>query len=188
MPKKAKQIKNSIEGLAPDKPLPASALSSIENPGEPKAAWFTMNQRPLLALLGALPLDALAQNEFRPDPSIKFTEVHFRVMLQLIGKMGFGNWVSIAQTKLSEELKISPQAYSRALQGLQKARIIVRPYISTDFGVRPLIMVNPELAKKGKAEDIQKSLKIFDNMLKNNHFRSIKGVGGQHKGPKKIKQ
>lgn len=181
-----KRTEDFAEGLTANHPLPLSTLaSSDDSPKEPKAAWFTMNQRPLLVLLGALLPNALGEDEFHPNLTARFTYVHFRVLLQLIGKMGYGNWVDSAQTILSKELGISAQAYSRALRDLQQAEIIVRPYVSTASGVRPIIMINPGLAKKGKAGVIENSVKLFNKMLNNNHYRDINGRGGQRKGPKR---
>ena len=175
---------NSIEGLSPSHPLPASVLSNINLPTEPKAAWFRMQQWPLLALLGALPFKDQTEWEFRLNSSIKLTQVHFRVLFHLLGKIEFGNWITNAQTKLSEELKLSPQSYSRALQGLQEANLIVRPYVSTESGIRPIIMINPDLATKGRDKDIEKAFELYKEMKTNNKFRKIKGHGGQRKGSK----
>lgn len=113
-----------------------------------------------------------------PGP-LRLTLNNCRVLLHLFTRVDFGNWIAIPQSELAIELGISRQAYNRALSELQKAGWIHRPYVSTPLGVRPIIMLNPDLAAKGKKEHLEKKKSIYQAMKDRTKKRARAGIKKQ---------
>ncbi len=119
----------------------------------PAAAWVTLKQTKLLSVITS-------------STSKKVTPVQLKVLLHLIAKMQFSNWIFLAQTELAPELGMCPQAYNRALRGLEKSGVIVRPKgMKTTAGVRTIIRVDPKLVFKGKSSDLSEAIRKFDESI-----------------------
>lgn len=145
-------------------------------------AWIMLHQTPLARVLGILrgPKEHMrtAPKAMSPGP-IRLTLNNCRVLLHLFTRVDYGNWIAIPQSELASELGISRQAYNRALSDLQKAGWIQRPYVKTPLGVRPIIMLNPDLGEKGKKEYRTKKKSTYQSMKNRTKKRARAGIKGQ---------
>jgi hypothetical protein len=164
--KKRDSKSTAVPGVSPDSPLEEAVLSTLKATFAHKAAWLIVHQRPLLTLLGVPPLGEEVRVDALSIKPMGLTQTNLKVLIQLFGKMEFRNWIIPAQAKLAKELGMSPQAYNRAISDLQKANVLLRPYVETESGIRPIIMLNPELASRGGNDDKEKAVAIYTKMAK----------------------
>jgi predicted transcriptional regulator len=145
-------------------------------------AWLTLHQIPLCRLLGILrepkSKARLAPKGKAPGP-LRLTLNNCRVLLHLFTRVDYGNWIAIPQSELALELGISRQAYNRALSDLQKTGWIQRPYVKTPLGVRPIIMLNPDLGEKGRKDSLEKKKSTYQSMKDRTKKRARAGIKGQ---------
>lgn len=179
---------SQMDGSSRACPLPWDELEQSQQMPSPEEkdsvvpAWLTLHQIPLCRLLGILrepkSKASLAPKGMAPGP-LRLTLNNCRVLLHLFTRVDFGNWIAIPQSKLAIELGISRQAYNRALSELENAGWIQRPYVATPFGVRPIIMLDPDLGTKGKKEHLEKKRSTYQAMKDRTKKRARAGVKGQ---------
>ena len=90
-------------------------------------------------------LQAIAQDK-------DLTTEPYRVLMILLGKLDFENWIHVSQTEIAEILNMKRQQVSRAIKLLEKKGILLRsPKIGRSYGYR----LNPYYGWKGKSKKLQ---------------------------------
>jgi hypothetical protein len=75
----------------------------------------------------------------------------YKVLLVIMGRLDFENWIQISQTEIAEKLKMKLPHVSRAISLLIKKRIILRgPKLGRSYAFR----LNPDFGWKGKVKNL----------------------------------
>ena len=79
-----------------------------------------------------------------------------RVLIMLISRVDFENWISVDQTEISQKLSMKPPNVSRAIKGLIEKQIVLKgPKIGHSVTYR----LNPSYGWKGKAKSHREALR-----------------------------
>jgi biotin operon repressor len=98
--------------------------------------WFMTNQDALQAIA--------KDKDLTTEP--------YRVLMILLGRLDFENWIHVSQTEIAEILNMKRQQVSRAIILLEKKGILLRsPKIGRSYGYR----LNPYYGWKGKSNKLQ---------------------------------
>ena len=85
----------------------------------------------------------------------------YRVLMYLMSKLDFENYLRITQSSIAEELKMKQPAVSRAIRGLLQHDIIITgPHVGTAKTYR----LNPRMAHKGR--NLQQTIIDYDELKK----------------------
>lgn len=75
----------------------------------------------------------------------------YKVLLVIMGRLDFENWIQISQTEIAERLKMQLSHVSRAISLLEKKGIILRgPKVGRSYAFR----LNPYYGWKGKVRNL----------------------------------
>ena len=75
----------------------------------------------------------------------------YKVLLLLMARLDFENWIQITQTEIAEKLKIKLPNVSRAISLLENKQIILRgPKLGRSYAFR----LNPDFGWKGKVKNL----------------------------------
>ncbi|MGB5592710.1 MAG: helix-turn-helix domain-containing protein [Crocosphaera sp.] len=104
----------------------------------------------------------------------ELTGENYRVLLILLSKLDFENWIQITQTEISEKLDMKKQNVSRAILLLEEKKIILRgPKIGRTYAFR----LNPYYGWKGKVKNLNEYRRQEEDNeareLRKQHLRSI---------------
>ena len=83
------------------------------------------------------------------------TPSSYKVLLLLLSKLDFDNWIHLSQIEIGEKLKIAPSHISRAMAALKRKEIIL---IARYKGVR-CMKLNPCFGWKGSVTSLNKQEK-----------------------------
>lgn len=83
------------------------------------------------------------------------TPSSYKVLLLLLSKLDFENWIHLSQIEIGEKLKIAPSNISRAMAALKRKEIIL---IARYKGVR-CMKLNPCFGWKGSVTALNKQEK-----------------------------
>ena len=79
-----------------------------------------------------------------------------RVLIMLISRVDFENWISVDQTEISQKLSMKPPNVSRAIKGLIEKQIVLKgPKIGHSVTYR----LNPSYGWKGRAKGHREALR-----------------------------
>jgi len=77
----------------------------------------------------------------------------YKVLILLMGRLDFENWINVPQKEIAEKLKINKGNISRAVSLLESKEIILR---EKKFGRSYIFRLNPYFAWKGKPVNLEK--------------------------------
>ena len=81
------------------------------------------------------------------------TKDAYKVLIFLMSRLDFENWINLPQREISEKLKINKGNISRAISLLESKEIILR---EKKFGRSYIFRLNPYFAWKGKPINLEK--------------------------------
>ena len=88
------------------------------------------------------------------------TKEAFRVLMFLMARLDFENWIQVSQKEIAEKLNMHKQNISRAIKLLQSKEILIRgPKIGKSYAFR----LNPDFGWKGKVKNLNEYRKEKDN-------------------------
>ena len=107
----------------------------------------------------------------------ELTGENYRVLLLLLSRLDFENWIQITQSEIAEKLDMKKQNVSRAISTLDSKGILLRgPKVGRSYSFR----LNPYFGWKGKVKNLDDyRRKEHDNwtrkqLIKNNKPEKIK--------------
>ncbi len=77
----------------------------------------------------------------------------YKVLIFLMGRLDFENWINVPQKEISEKLEINKGNISKAISLLESKEIILR---EKKFGRSYIFRLNPYFAWKGKPINLEK--------------------------------
>ena len=81
----------------------------------------------------------------------ELTGENYRVLLLLLSRLDFENWIQIAQSEIAEKLDMRKQNVSRAISLLESKKILLRgPKVGRSYAFR----LNPYFGWKGKVKNL----------------------------------
>lgn len=104
------------------------------------------------------------------------TKEAFRVLIFLMARLDFENWIQVTQKEIAEKLNIHKQNVSRAISLLEEKGIILRgPKVGRSYAFR----LNPYFGWKGKVKNLndyrnKEHDKWTKEQIKNNKPKRIK--------------
>ena len=98
----------------------------------------------------------------------------YKVLLVIMGRLDFENWIQISQTEIAEKLKMKLPHVSRAISLSIKKRIILRgPKLGRSYAFR----LNPDFGWKGKVKNLNDYRREEEDRrhkeFKERHLRSV---------------
>ena len=79
------------------------------------------------------------------------TGENYRVLLLLLSRLDFENWIQVTQSEISKKLNMKKQNVSRAMLTLEEKQIVFRgPKIGRTYSFR----LNPDYGWKGKVANL----------------------------------
>ncbi len=88
------------------------------------------------------------------------TKEAFRVLMFLMARLDFENWIQVSQKEIAEKLNMHKQNISRAVKLLQSKEILIRgPKIGKSYAFR----LNPDFGWKGKVKNLNEYRKQKDD-------------------------
>ncbi len=88
------------------------------------------------------------------------TKEAFRVLMFLMARLDFENWIQVSQKEIAEKLNMHKQNISRAVKLLQSKEILIRgPKIGKSYAFR----LNPDFGWKGKVKNLDEYRKEKDH-------------------------
>ena len=106
----------------------------------------------------------------------ELTGENYRVLLLLLSRLDFENWIQIAQSEIGEKLDMRKQNVSRAISLLESKGILLRgPKVGRSYAFR----LNPYFGWKGKVKNLndyrnKEHDKWTKEQIKNNKPKRIK--------------
>lgn len=106
----------------------------------------------------------------------ELTGENYRVLLLLLSRLDFENWIQIAQSEIGEKLDMKKQNVSRAISLLESKGILLRgPKVGRSYAFR----LNPYFGWKGKVKNLndyrnKEHDKWTKEQIKNNKPKRIK--------------
>lgn len=98
----------------------------------------------------------------------------YRVLLLLLSRLDFENWIQVTQNEISEKLEMKKPNVSRAISVLEEKGIILRgPKVGRSYAFR----LNPYYGWKGKVKNLNDYRREEDDQrrkdLKERHLRAV---------------
>lgn len=100
----------------------------------------------------------------------------YRVLMYLMSKLDFENYLRITQTKIAEALDMRQANISRAMKGLLERNILIT---GPKVGTAKTYRLNPRMAYKGK--NPHQTIIEFDNLVKAKKQKETKDNAGDQK-------
>lgn len=102
------------------------------------------------------------------------TKEAFRILMFLMARLDFENWIQVTQKEISEKTNIKKSNVSRGISLLEQKGIILRsPKIGRSYAFR----LNPHFGWKGKVKNLNEYRKEQEDLenreLKNRHLKVV---------------
>ncbi|ACB54647.1 hypothetical protein cce_5301 (plasmid) [Crocosphaera subtropica ATCC 51142] len=101
----------------------------------------------------------------------------YRVLLLLLSRLDFENWIQVTQNEISEKLEMKKPNVSRAISVLEEKGIILRgPKVGRSYAFR----LNPYYGWKGKVKNLNDYRREEDDQrrrdLKERHLKAVENA------------
>lgn len=136
----------------------AKMLHANVDPETGEIVSLTMPYKPMKSNLGGGWL-AMYQDPLSWMADAKLSYEEYRVVLKLLGKLDFENYIRITQTEIAKDLGMQQSNVARAIKGLLEQDIIRKgPKVGNSNTYR----LNPHIGHKG--QNINQTKKEYDHL------------------------
>lgn len=96
------------------------------------------------------------------------TQIDFRVLLFLLSRMDYDNFIRLTQQNIADLLKMKQQQISKSIIKLVSKKILEKEKVGTSNFYR----LNPEIGWKGKPEKLNNVIDIRDFNNRNKEYQA----------------